>query len=196
MLRFLEAHRLALHRLVAALERPHAAYLQTELDRVKADLERLEHASMRANPATALAEEGEKLAPAVRRALPARFARGLTETQMVTYGRMRADQPGLLDTDHPRLRFWAQLRALRTVIEEIGVTLDHAARGTEAELRRQWAGFLGKRRDDLARYIAARPRTKLPAWLTVGGIVAPVVSVVLDQFGNWIWIQVAESLAG
>jgi hypothetical protein len=193
-LRFLEVHRRALAQLIAALERPHGAGLGSELDQVRSDLQEIEQASMIANPAIAIAEEGTDLSSAIRDKLPAQFANGLTPDAEESYARMRENQSNLLRTDEPRLRFWAQLDAMESCIDEIRFSLEHFSSDGESNLQQRWAEFLRKRREDIDRYIADRPRTKLPAWLTIGGIIAPVISVILDQFGNWVWTQIAESL--
>jgi hypothetical protein len=132
----------------------------------------------------------------VRACLPRIAAKGLDDSAKTAYRSARDDQRKRLIAPDPRLGLWSQLEALRSLVDEIASMLDARTEAQRKGISREWAEFLRGRREDLDQRSALRPRSRIPAWLTVGGLVVPVLSVVLDQFGNWIWTQVTTSLAG
>jgi hypothetical protein len=194
---FLEAEELILGRLIVALERPHDVKLGSALRRTRRELDELRQQSMRENSVLALAAEGQRLDPGIRSALPSLLARtGLSSDLKATYEQIRSDRVAGLTRGDPRILYWEQLVGVRLLIDEIGFTLARLSDGRPRELAVEWAKFVRRRREDIDHWLSSRPRTRIPAWLTISGLLAPVVSVVLGQLGSELWALVANSFSG
>jgi hypothetical protein len=193
-----DAQRSILSDVIASLERPYRAGLDDALAKARRDVSDLELRSMCDNAVLALAEKGSRLQRSVRACLPTGIAKrgGLDTNTKTTYRRARDDQRKRLIQEDPRLGYWSQLGLLRNLIDEIAAMLDGRSDAQRKTISREWAEFLRNRRDEMDRRSSLRPRSRIPAWLTIGGLAAPVLSVVLDGFGSWIWTQVTTSFAG
>jgi hypothetical protein len=189
---FLRERKAAILHLIEALEYPTDEESDRLMVAVHAELAAAEHRLRIENPLLAAVMARDEIPADVRERLPMGAQMGLPKATREAFDAMLEQDLDQASASDPRVSHLAELRRAKERIAEIAETVPL---DDQDVLRPKWIRFLRSRVADLDVELRERPRNRVPAWLSVGGLVAPIMSVLLGQLGTWLWIEMARSLS-